>query len=166
MVDLNFHKVIKYFFSIFFFFLFSSKSFSENFTFKKLADLNDPWGSSFVNDKELIITEKTGKIKIVNIISEEVYEVEHNLNYFVHGQGGLLDIIYQDNYLWISYSEIIFTIFIFPVFSVIISSPLLIKDDPHGSFKSVNFLKVKFSEKLFDENNKKKNIDKKYLITL
>ena len=59
-----------------------------------------------------------------------------------------------------------FTIFIFPVFSVIISSSLLIKDDPHGSLKSTNFLKVKFSEKLFDENNKKKNIDKKYLITL
>ncbi len=105
VVDLNFHKVIKYFLSIFFFLLFSTESFSENFTFKKLADLSDPWGSSFVNDKELIITEKTGKIKIVNIFSEEVNEVEHNLNYFVHGQGGLLDIIYQDNYLWISYSE-------------------------------------------------------------
>ena len=105
VVDLNFHKVIKYFFSIFFLFLFSSKSFSENFTFKKLADLNDPWGSSFISDDELIITEKTGKIKIVNIITEEVNEVEHNLNYFVHGQGGLLDIIYQNNYLWISYSE-------------------------------------------------------------
>jgi hypothetical protein len=49
---------------------------------------------------------------------------------------------------------------------VIISSSSLINDDPHGSFKSANFLKVKFSEKLFDENKKKKNIDKKYLITL
>ena len=98
VVDLNFHKVVKYFISIFFFLIFSSKSFSENFTFKKLADLNEPWGSSFINNEELIITEKTGKIKIVNIISEEVYEIEHNLNYFVHGQGGLLDIIYQDNY--------------------------------------------------------------------
>jgi len=105
VVGLNFLKVIKFFFSIFFLFLFSSKSFSENFTFKKLADLNDPWGSSFISDEELIITEKTGKIKIVNIISEEFYEVKHNLNYFVHGQGGLLDIIYQNNYLWISYSE-------------------------------------------------------------
>ena len=84
VVGLNFLKVTKYFFSIFFLFLFSSKSFSENFTFKKLADLNDPWGSSFINDEELIITEKTGKIKIVNIISNEFYEVEHNLNYFVH----------------------------------------------------------------------------------
>ncbi len=105
VVGLNFHKVIKYFLSIFFFLLFSSKSFSENFTFKKLADLSDPWGSSFINDDEIIITEKTGKIKIVNIVSKEVHEVEHNLNYFVHGQGGLLDIIYQNNYLWISYSE-------------------------------------------------------------
>ena len=105
VVDLNFHKVVKYFISIFFFLIFSSKSFSENFTFKKLADLSDPWGSSFISNEELIITEKTGKIKIVNIITEEVNEVEHNLNYFVHGQGGLLDIIYQNNFLWISYSE-------------------------------------------------------------
>ncbi len=97
--------MIKYFLSIFFFFLFLSKSYSENFTFQKLVDLNDPWGSSFINNEELIITEKTGKIKIVNIISKQVHEVEHNLNYFVHGQGGLLDIIYQNDTLWISYSE-------------------------------------------------------------
>ena len=70
-----------------------------------MSDFNDPWGSSFISNDELIITEKTGKIKIVNINSKEVYEVEHNLNYFVHGQGGLLDIIYQNNHLWISYSE-------------------------------------------------------------
>ncbi len=105
MEDLSFHRVIKYFLSIFLFFLFSSKSYSENFTFQKLVDLNDPWGSSFINNEELIITEKTGKIKIVNIISKQVREVEHNLNYFVHGQGGLLDIIYQNDTLWISYSE-------------------------------------------------------------
>ena len=105
VVGLSFHKVIKYFLSIFFFFLLSSKSYSENFTFQKLADLNDPWGSSFISNEELIISEKTGKIKIVNITSKEIYEVKHNLNYFVHGQGGLLDIIYQNENLWISYSE-------------------------------------------------------------
>ena len=105
VVDLSFRKVIKYFFSIFFFFLLLSKSFSENFTLEKLTNLNDPWGSSFINDNEIIVTEKTGRIKIINIISKEVYEVKHNLNYLVHGQGGLLDIIYQNNNLWISYSE-------------------------------------------------------------
>ena len=105
VVGLSFHKVIKYFLSIFFFFLLSSKSYSENFTFQKLADLNDPWGSSFISNEELIISEKNGKIKIVNITTKEIYEVKHNLNYFVHGQGGLLDIIYQNENLWISYSE-------------------------------------------------------------
>ena len=37
VVGLNFHKVIKYFLSIFFFFLFSSKSFSENVSDNKAA---------------------------------------------------------------------------------------------------------------------------------
>ena len=82
-----------------------SLSHSKNFNFIQLVSLNEPWGSSFISDEELIITEKAGKIKIANIISKEVYEVEHNLNYFVHGQGGLLDIIYLKNYFWISYSE-------------------------------------------------------------
>jgi len=84
---------------------FSTNGYSQNYSFKKITKLEEPWGSSFISDEELIITEKTGKIKIVNIISEKVYEVKHNLNYFVHGQGGLLDIIYKNNYLWISYSE-------------------------------------------------------------
>ncbi len=105
VVGLNFHKVTKYFLSIILFFLFFSKIYSENLNFKKLADLNDPWGSSFINNEELIITEKTGKIKIVNIVSKEVYEIQHNLKYFVVGQGGLLDIIYKDKHVWISYTE-------------------------------------------------------------
>ncbi len=105
VVGQSFHKVIKYFLSILFFVFISSKGFSKNFNFKKLADLNEPWGSSFISDDELIITEKTGKIKIININSKKIYEVEHNLNYFVVGQGGLLDIIYKDNHVWISYTE-------------------------------------------------------------
>ena len=52
-----------------------SFSFSENYNFQKLVPLNEPWGSSFISNTELIVTEKTGKIKIVNIISVEVYEV-------------------------------------------------------------------------------------------
>ena len=104
VVDQNFHRLKKKFLLILFL-LFSTNSYSQNYSFKKITKLEEPWGSSFISDEELIITEKTGKIKIVNIISEDIYEVKHNLNYFVHGQGGLLDIIYQDNYLWISYSE-------------------------------------------------------------
>ncbi len=105
VVDQNFHKVVKYIFSFLFFLFFSVKSFSENYSFVKIAELNEPWGSSFINESEIIVTEKNGKIKIINISSKKVSEVQHNLNYFVHGQGGLLDIIYKNNYLWISYTE-------------------------------------------------------------
>ena len=83
----------------------SSNSYSENYKFTKIIEINEPWGSSFINDNEIIITEKSGKIKIVNVVSKEVIEIKHNLNFLEVGQGGLLDIIYQDNTLWISYSE-------------------------------------------------------------
>ncbi len=93
------------FLTIFLFFLNHTFSFSDNFKFEKIAELNDPWGSSFISENEIIVTEKSGKIKIVNIQTKEILEVQHNLNFLVVGQGGLLDIIYQDNTIWISYSE-------------------------------------------------------------
>ena len=82
-----------------------SISFADNLEFKKIIDLKDPWGSSFINNDELIITEKSGKIKIANISTKKVLEVKHNLNFLEHGQGGLLDILHQNNVIWISYSE-------------------------------------------------------------
>ena len=95
----------KLFFCLIILFCFSSNSYSKNYKFTKIIKLNEPWGSSFINKDELIITEKNGKIKIVNINSGEVLEVDHNLNFLKVGQGGLLDILHKDNFLWISYSE-------------------------------------------------------------
>ena len=104
MVDQNFPKVKKYFLLIFFLLNFSN-SYSENYSYIKIAQLNEPWGSSFINNDQIIVTEKNGKIKIVNINSKEILDVKHNLNYLNVGQGGLLDIIYKDKNIWISYSE-------------------------------------------------------------
>ena len=97
--------MIKYFLLVIFFLSFASKSYSNNYLFTKIIKLNEPWGSTFINNNEIIITEKSGKIKVVNVISKEVSEIKHNLNFLEVGQGGLLDIIYQNNTLWISYSE-------------------------------------------------------------
>jgi len=94
-----------FFFCLIILFCFPLNSYSENYKFTKIIELNAPWGSSFINKDELIITEKEGKIKIVNINSREVSEVDHNLNFLKVGQGGLLDILHKDNFLWISYSE-------------------------------------------------------------
>ena len=83
----------------------SSNIYSQNLKFTKIVNLDNPWGSSFINDYEMIITEKEGKIKIVNIKNKNISIVDHNLNFLVDGQGGLLDIIYKENYFWISYTE-------------------------------------------------------------
>jgi len=94
-----------FFLIIFLFFLNHTFSYSDNFNFEKITELNDPWGSSFINNDEIIVTEKSGKIKIINIVTKEILEVQHNLNFLEYGQGGLLDIIYQNNTVWISYTE-------------------------------------------------------------
>ena len=82
-----------------------SISFAENLKFKKITSLNKPWGSSFISNDEIIITEKGGKIKIVNILTSNQKEIEHNLNFLEDGQGGLLDILYKNNFIYISYTE-------------------------------------------------------------
>ena len=84
---------------------YQSLSLAKDLNFKKIVSLNDPWGSSFLNNEEIIITEKSGKIKLINIKSKEIIEIKHNLNFVEDGQGGLLDIIHKDNQLWVSYSE-------------------------------------------------------------
>jgi len=96
---------MNFFFCLIILFCFPLNGYSENYKFTKIIELNAPWGSSFINKDELIITEKEGKIKIININSREVSEVDHNLNFLKVGQGGLLDILHKDNFLWISYSE-------------------------------------------------------------
>ena len=96
---------MKKFYFLIFFLIFSSSGYSQNYSFKKITKLDEPWGSSFISNEEIIVTEKDGKIKIVNINSNNTFEVKHSLNILNVGQGGLLDIIYQDNNVWVSYSE-------------------------------------------------------------
>ena len=95
-------KIFLFFFIIF---NFISISLAENLKFKKIVSLDKPWGSSFISNDEIIITEKSGKIKIVNILTGDVNEIKHNLNFLEYGQGGLLDILHKDNFIYISYTE-------------------------------------------------------------
>ena len=85
--------------------LFVTTSYSQEFTIKKVLDLNEPWGSTFVNNNNLLITEKSGKIKIINLKTKEIININHNLNVVEYGQGGLLDIIFENNTVWVSYTE-------------------------------------------------------------
>ena len=69
------------------------------------SNLNEPWGMTFINDNNLLITEKTGEILRINMNTGEKHSIDHDLNFFYYGQGGLLDILYKDGYVYVSYSE-------------------------------------------------------------
>jgi len=90
---------------IFIILLFANIAFAEDFKFNKITKLDKPWGSTFINNDQILVTEKGGKIKLINIKKKDIKIIDHNLNFLEHGQGGLLDIIYKDNVVWISYTE-------------------------------------------------------------
>ena len=71
MEDQNYPKVKKFFF-LFIFILSCSKASSENYKIIKVTDLNNPWGSSFLNNNEIIITEKSGKIKLIDVNTKKI----------------------------------------------------------------------------------------------
>ena len=86
------------------FFIFTDVE-ASNFNLKKITNLNKPWGSSFINENEIIITEVSGKIIFLNLNDKTSKEIYHNLNLLEHGQGGLLDILYDKGKVWVTYSE-------------------------------------------------------------
>ena len=90
---------------IFLFLFLSSVSYADEIKLKKVVSLNEPWGSTFVNNNELLITEKSGNIKLINLSTQKINKIKHNLNVLEYGQGGLLDIIYKKNIVWVSYAE-------------------------------------------------------------
>ena len=90
---------------IFLFFFLTSFVEAKDFNLHKIISLDEPWGSTFINDNELLITEKSGKIKLLNIFNKNINEIDHDLNVLAYGQGGLLDIIFHNDSVWVSYSE-------------------------------------------------------------
>tara|TARA_Y100000992_G_scaffold58500_1_gene35622 strand:+ start:702 stop:1760 length:1059 start_codon:yes stop_codon:yes gene_type:complete len=90
---------------IVFFLIFTFAAQANNFNIKQIYKFNNPWGSSFISDDEIIITEKSGKIKLINLISNSVSEINHNLKILEDGQGGLLDILFKDSNVWVTYSQ-------------------------------------------------------------
>ena len=94
-----------YYLIIIFIFNFSI-TIAEEFKLIKITDdLKSPWSLSFINQNEALITEKSGNIIHINIQKIELKKIKHNLKVLEHRQGGLLDVLYQDQNIYISYSE-------------------------------------------------------------
>ena len=95
----------------FFIFLFFNKnvlSLDNKYKLEILkSNLSSPWSLTFINNNQILISEKTGKIKLFDILSNKITEIDHNLNVIrdKNSQGGLLDIYFYNNQVFISYSE-------------------------------------------------------------
>jgi len=72
---------------------------------KIIDDLNKPWSLSFIDQKSVLITEKSGKLYKLNLKDKKITAINHNLSVLEHGQGGLLDVLYKNEQVYISYSE-------------------------------------------------------------
>tara|TARA_B100001540_G_scaffold15230_1_gene13083 strand:- start:416 stop:1477 length:1062 start_codon:yes stop_codon:yes gene_type:complete len=94
----------KIFFFLFFFISFNL--YAQEIKLEKIVDsLDKPWSLSFIDKNNVIFTEKSGKLYSLNLKNKNVSEIKHNLSVLEVGQGGLLDVLYHELYVYISYSE-------------------------------------------------------------
>ena len=77
----------------------------NSLNFEKVVNLNDGWSIFFLNENDILITEKKGTIKLFNVKSKSSQNIDHNLNITSSGQGALMDIISHDGKIFVSYSE-------------------------------------------------------------
>ena len=88
------------------FFVCYSNLFSKEIKLEKISSgLSKPWSLSFIDDKNILYTEKSGKLYLFNLKDKKSIEIKHNLSVLEVGQGGLLDVLYADGHIYISYSE-------------------------------------------------------------
>ena len=114
---------MSYFFKLFFFVFFFNnlnaevsvhdfkkyKVVAEKLKLKEVVKgLNHPWGLTFIDEENLIVTEKNGGLLKININSKKVTKIKHKINsipFDGSDQGGLLDVLYDNGFLYFSYSH-------------------------------------------------------------
>ena len=91
---------------IFLLFSFSVNLNTSEIKLEKIVDsLKKPWSLTFIDQENIIFTEKKGKLYTLNLQDKKISEIKHNLSILVHGQGGLLDVLYKNQQVYVSYSE-------------------------------------------------------------
>ena len=70
-----------------------------------LSGLKGPWSLSFINKSKILVTEKQGNFFLVDLDNKNLIKINHNLNILVDGQGGLLEVLYSNDKVFVSYSE-------------------------------------------------------------
>lgn len=75
------------------------KSEGMNLSLEQVAEnLSIPWGMSFLSSNQLLVTEREGAVRLIEIDSGRVRLLENVPDVVAEGQGGLLDIALSPNY--------------------------------------------------------------------
>jgi len=88
-----------------FFLLLTTNLFAEINLVKIKDGLEGPWSLTILDKGKYLITEKPGNIILFNENNGTSKKIQHDLDVLEDGQGGLLDIFYKDNYVYVTYSE-------------------------------------------------------------
>jgi aldose sugar dehydrogenase len=72
---------------------------------ESIKGLNSPWSFSFTEDNKVLVTEKSGNLILLDLKNKKNKKIKHNLNILEDGQGGLLEVLYFNNQVFVSYSE-------------------------------------------------------------
>ena len=84
---------------------------NPNFTVEQIAQgLGVPWGMAFLNQRELIFTEREGAVKILNLDNLKITTLHGAAEVVAAGQGGMLDVAKSPSYasrgwLYFTYSK-------------------------------------------------------------
>ena len=97
-------NLFKKFFYSFLYILFISTSVQALSLQKTSVILDAPWGMTWFDENHLLITQKSGEIFKVNIQDFSQTPIKHNIPSVQYGQGGMLDIISEENNVWVTCS--------------------------------------------------------------
>jgi quinoprotein glucose dehydrogenase len=95
-------SLFKFFILPFSLILFLSSNTSALTLEKTPISLNAAWGMTWLDDTQMLITQKSGEIFLVDIVDHTQIEISHNIPVVQYGQGGLLDIINEGNIVWVT----------------------------------------------------------------
>ena len=84
---------------------FSNLSSNEPKLQEVIKNLKNPWSLSFMTDKDILVTEKSGNLLKINLLNKKIDKLTHNLNILENGQGGLLEVLFENSEIFVSYSE-------------------------------------------------------------
>ncbi|MDA0671030.1 MAG: PQQ-dependent sugar dehydrogenase, partial [Proteobacteria bacterium] len=95
----------KYIVLIFSLFFFSLPSFANTELIKIADRFQAPWSLTIVKQSLYLVTEKSGNLVLLNRETNTRKKISHNLNVLEDGQGGLLDVMYHKDYVYVTYAE-------------------------------------------------------------